>query len=177
MPEQYAATDKRTGLEVAVTGDFPPGPDDRIRIARTTTLFTRLMSTILSNTSESERLDQFKAIETQLEIAEALIRGDFSEVQRLLRATMERMGITKEQLDDLASRIIDEFGGSENIPSDLKGVLDFAASPPADAPPVDTFDGEIAGADGPSEGTDDQDSGEQDGEGDGAIELGPPSLN
>jgi hypothetical protein len=46
MPEQYAATDKRTGLEVAVTGEFPPAADDRIRIARTTTLFTRLMSTI-----------------------------------------------------------------------------------------------------------------------------------
>ena len=24
MPEQYVASDKRTGLEVAVTGEFPP---------------------------------------------------------------------------------------------------------------------------------------------------------
>ena len=43
MPEQYAATDTRTGLEVVVTGDFPEDPDDRVRIARTTTLFTRLI--------------------------------------------------------------------------------------------------------------------------------------
>jgi hypothetical protein len=55
MAEQYAATDKRTGLEVAVTGDFPPHHDDRIRIARTTTLFTRLMSTILATENETER--------------------------------------------------------------------------------------------------------------------------
>ena len=48
MAEQYVARDKRTDLEIQVTGDFPPHPDDRIRIARTTTLFTRLMSTILS---------------------------------------------------------------------------------------------------------------------------------
>ena len=47
MPEQYVATDKRSGLEVAVTGDFPEHPDDRVRIARTCTLFTRLVATIL----------------------------------------------------------------------------------------------------------------------------------
>ena len=64
MPEQYAATDTRSGLEVAVTGEFPPHHDDRIRIARTTTLFTRLMSTILSTENETERRERFHAIVT-----------------------------------------------------------------------------------------------------------------
>ncbi len=111
MSEQYVASDKRTGLEVAVTGDFPPHPDDRVRIARTVTLFTRLMSTILSTESESQRRERFMAIETQLEMADALIREDMGEVQRLLHSTMEKMGVTKEQLDELARRIIEEFGG------------------------------------------------------------------
>ena len=35
MSEQYAARDKRTGLEVTVTGEFPPHPDDRIRMETT----------------------------------------------------------------------------------------------------------------------------------------------
>ena len=113
MPEQYVATDKRTGLEVSVTGDFPPHHDDRIRIARTSTLFTRLMSTILGNPSEAERRDQFIAIETQLELAEALIRGDMKEVQTLLQATLERMGLGPEELDEAARRILQEFGDGQ----------------------------------------------------------------
>ena len=28
MTEQYVASDKRTGVEVSVTGEFPPHPDD-----------------------------------------------------------------------------------------------------------------------------------------------------
>lgn len=123
MPEQYVATDKRTGLEVAVTGEFPPHHDDRIRIARTCTLFTRLLATILSNDSESDRREQFVAIETQLELAEALIRGDLTEVQRLLRQTMERMGMGPEQLDEVARRIIREFG--EEGPPDLRNLGDL----------------------------------------------------
>lgn len=110
MPEQYVASDKRTGLEVQVTGEFPPHQDDRIRIARTTQLFTRLMSTILATASESDRRERFHAVETQLELAEALIREDMDEVQRLMRQTMEKMGINKEQLDELAKRIIDQLG-------------------------------------------------------------------
>lgn len=113
MPEQYAATDRRTGLEVTVTGEFPPHPEDRVRIARTTTLFTRLMSTILSTANEFERRQGFIAVETQLELADALIRGDLEEVQRLLRQTMERMGITPEQLEEIARRIMEQLGGSE----------------------------------------------------------------
>lgn len=114
MPEQYAASDKRTGLEVAVTGDFPPHHEDRIRIARTTTLFTKLMSTILATESESQRRERFVAVETQLELADALIREDVGEVQRLMQQTMEKMGISKEQLDELARRIIDQFGQGED---------------------------------------------------------------
>ncbi len=134
MPEQYVATDKRTGLEVAVTGEFPNHHDDRIRIARTTTLFTRLMATILGNTSESERREQFVAIETQLELAEALIRGDLEEVQRLLQQTMERMGIGPDQLDEVARRIIREFG--EDGPPDLGSLNDLRSDPPP-PPPLD----------------------------------------
>ncbi len=115
MAEQYAATDKRTGLEVAVTGDFPPHQDDRIRIARTTTLFTRLMSTILTTENDTERRERFHAIETQLEMAEALIRQDMPEVQRLMKTTLEKMGITPEQMDDMARRILDQIreGGGD----------------------------------------------------------------
>jgi DNA-binding GntR family transcriptional regulator len=115
MPEQYAATDKRTGLEVAVTGEFPPHHDDRIRIARTTTLFTRLMSTILATENETERRERFLAIETQLELADALIRQDMEEVQRLMRATLEKMGITPEQMDEMARKILDQLreGGGD----------------------------------------------------------------
>jgi len=115
MAEQYVASDKRTGLEVAVTGDFPPHHEDRIRIARTCTLFTRLMATILSTESESRRRERFMAVETQLEMADALIREDLDEVQRLMQQTMEKMGVSKEQLDELTRRIIDQLGG-ENPP-------------------------------------------------------------
>ena len=121
MPEQYAATDKRTGLEVAVTGEFPPHHDDRIRIARTTTLFTRLMSTILATENETERRERFHAVETQLELADALIRQDMEEVQRLMRTTLERMGITPEQMDEMAKKILDQL---------REGGTDFPEFPP-----------------------------------------------
>ena len=117
MPEQYVASDKRTGLEVAVTGTFPPHPDDRVRIARTCTLFTRLMATILATESESMRRERFLAIETQLEMAEALIREDLQEVQRLLQGVMEKMGVNKDELDEIARRIISELGGDDPLPS------------------------------------------------------------
>lgn len=116
MAEQYAATDKRTGLEVAVTGDFPPHHDDRIRIARTTTLFTRLMSTILATENESERRERFHAIETQLELAEALIRQDMEEVQRLMKTTLEKMGITPEQMDEMTRKILDQLRDGGDFP-------------------------------------------------------------
>lgn len=118
MSEQYAARDKRTGLEITVTGEFPPHPDDRIRIARTTTLFTRLMSTILSTENETERRERFLAIETQLELAEALIRQDMAEVQRLMQQTLERMGISPEEMDEMARKILEQLrdGGDFELP-------------------------------------------------------------
>jgi hypothetical protein len=128
MSEQYVSTDKRTGLEVAVTGEFPPHPQDRIRIARTTNLFTRLTSTILAMGSESERREAFIAVETQMELAEAMIRQDMEEVRRLLQETLQRMGVSQDQMreiqDELRRRLGDMGGGM----SDLFG-------PPEELPP------------------------------------------
>ena len=135
MPEQYAATDKRTGLEVAVTGEFPPAADDRIRIARTTTLFTRLMSTILSTESEMMRRERFHAVETQLELAEALIREDMDEVQRLMRQTLEKMGITPDQLDEMAKQLLDQLRENPDMASELGLDPDFNLDP--GAPPAE----------------------------------------
>jgi DNA/RNA-binding domain of Phe-tRNA-synthetase-like protein len=110
MPEQYVATDKRTGLEVQVTGDFPDHPQDRIRIARTTNLFTRLTSTILSMEHESERREAFVAVETQMELAEALIRRDMQEVQRLLQETFQKMGVSPEQMREIEDELRRRLG-------------------------------------------------------------------
>jgi hypothetical protein len=128
VPEQYAATDKRTGLEVAVTGEFPAHHEDRIRIARTTTLFTRLMSTILATENETERRERFIAVETQLEMADALIQQNMEEVQRLMRTTLERMGISSEQMDDMARKLIDQL---------REGGADFPEFPPPTEPTED----------------------------------------
>src|SRR3972149_6649520 len=110
MPEHYVASDKRTGLEVAVTGDFPNHPQDRIRIARTTNLFTRLAATILAMPQESERREAFVAVETQLELADALIRHDMEEGQRLVQATLQRLGITPEQMRAIEEEIRRRLG-------------------------------------------------------------------
>lgn len=122
MPNQYVAADTRTGLEVQVTGTFPEDPDDRVRIARTTNLFTRLMGTILATESAAERRERFRAIETQLEVAEALVRGDFAEVQRLVRETLHQMGVTEDQLREVEQQLreqMERFGG--NPPPGLFG--------------------------------------------------------
>jgi hypothetical protein len=110
MPEQYVATDKRTGLEVSVTGNFPDHPQDRIRIARTANLFTKLTSTILEMDQESDRREAFIAVETQMEMAEALIRKDMAEVSRLLHETLQRMGVTPEQMTEIEEEIRKRFG-------------------------------------------------------------------
>ncbi len=110
MPEQYVATDKRTGLEVQVTGNFPDHPQDRIRIARTANLFTRLTSTILEMEHESDRREAFIAVETQMEMAEALIRKDMEEVSRLLHETLQRMGISPDQMREMEDEIRRRFG-------------------------------------------------------------------
>ena len=127
MPQQYHATDSDTGLEVTVTGEFPPDPDDRVRIARTSNLFTRLMATILSTENDYERRERFKAIETQLELADALIRGDAQEVQQLIRSTLNSMGISEEQLREAQEQIraqLESIGGDPSALESLFGGLE-----------------------------------------------------
>ncbi len=132
MPDQYVATDKRTGFEVSVTGDFPEHPDDRMRIARTTTLFTRLMSTLLQRDDTQRRLG-FRAIETQLELADALIRQDHAEVQRLVRETLTSMGVGEDQLRELAQRLTEASGLDPRIAEELGKA--FGLEPPIEAEP------------------------------------------
>jgi hypothetical protein len=125
VPEEYVATDKRSGLAVTVRGDFPDHPQERIRIARTANLFTKLTSTILAMDNESERREAFIAVETQMELAEALIRHDNEEVQRLLQETLSRLGITPEQLQDIEEEIKRRLG-------DLGNPGDTPLAPPED---------------------------------------------
>lgn len=127
MPDQYIAADKRTGLEVSITGNFPEQPQDRIRIARTANLFTRLTSTILEMEQESERREAFIAVETQMELAEALIRRDGVEVQRLLEETLKRMGVSPDQMHDIEEEIRRRLG-------DLGGDLPTSEDPPPGEP-------------------------------------------
>lgn len=133
MPHQYASKDPRTGLEVQVTGDFPEDPDDRVRIARTTNLFTRLMSTILATENQTERRERFKAIETQLEVADALVRGDMQEVQDLVRGTLKNMGISDDQLHEVERQLRAQLEqlGEGNLPPGFP----WGATPPEDEPP------------------------------------------
>ncbi len=134
MAQQYVATDKRTGFEVSVTGQFPEHPDDRMRIARTTTLFTRLMSTLLEKEETQRRLG-FRAIETQLELADALIRQDHSEVQRLVRETLATMGVNEDQLRELAQRLRDAGGLDPAVARELGRA--FGLDPDEPAPPIE----------------------------------------
>lgn len=124
MAEQYVARDKNTGFEVSVTGDFPEHPDDRMRIARTTTLFTRLMSTLLQR-DEAQRRIGFRAIETQLELADALIRQDHAEVQRLVRETLTSMGVSEDQLRELAQRLAEAGGLDPRVAQELSRAFGF----------------------------------------------------
>ena len=124
MAEQYVARDKNTGFEVSVTGDFPEHPDDRMRIARTTTLFTRLMSTLLQR-DEAQRRIGFRAIETQLELADALIRQDHAEVQRLVRETLTSMGVSEDQLRELAQRLAEAGGLDPRVAEELSRAFGF----------------------------------------------------
>ncbi len=140
MPQQYHAADSETGLEVEVTGEFPADPDDRVRIARTTNLFTRLMSTILSTENDYERRERFKAIETQLELADALIRGDTAEVQQLMRSTLTSMGVTEEQLREAQEQIrkqLESMGGDPSALESLFGTSSEAPSEPDDLPTLE----------------------------------------
>ena len=142
MAEQYVARDKNTGFEVSVTGDFPEHPDDRMRIARTTTLFTRLMSTLLQR-DEAQRRIGFRAIETQLELADALIRQDHAEVQRLVRETLTSMGVSEDQLRELAQRLAEAGGLDPRVAQELSRAFGFEGdalemeAEPADEPTDD----------------------------------------
>ena len=129
MAEQYVARDRETGFEVTVTGDFPEHPDDRMRIARTTTLFTKLMSTLLQRDEGQRRLG-FRAIESQLEIADALIRQDHSEVQRLVRETLTSMGVSEDQLREMAQRLAEASGLDPQVARELSRA--FGLEPPLD---------------------------------------------
>ena len=124
MADQYVARDRETGFEVTVTGDFPEHPDDRMRIARTTTLFTKLMSTLLQR-DESMRRMGFRAIETQLEIADALIRQDHNEVQRLVRETLTSMGVSEDQLREMAQRLAEASGLDPRVAQELSRAFGF----------------------------------------------------
>ncbi len=139
MPQQYVATDSRSGLQVAVTADFPEDPADRVRIARTSTLFTRLMATILGTAEEQERRARFRAVETQLEIAEALISGDQARVRELIRASLQQMGISEEQLAEAEREIRERLAelGKDVPEGALWNLLgeDDAEGPDEDADP------------------------------------------
>lgn len=124
MADQYVARDRETGFEVSVTGEFPEHPDDRMRIARTTTLFTKLMSTLLQR-DESQRRMGFRAIETQLEIADALIRQDHAEVQRLVRETLTSMGVSEDQLREMAQRLAEASGLDPRVAQELSRAFGF----------------------------------------------------
>ena len=158
MPQQYVATDKETGVEVSVTGEFPPDPEDRVRIARTSTLFTRLMATLLSK-PESERRTGFRAVETQLELADALIRQDVQEVQRLLRDTMATMGITQEHLEDLARQLHQLGSLDESTVEELRRALGLPPDPAGDNlatdNPVSDEDIDRGADDGPTDSSPD----------------------
>lgn len=139
MAEQYVARDKNTGFEVSVTGDFPEHPDDRMRIARTTTLFTRLMSTLLQR-DEAQRRVGFRAIETQLELADALIRQDHAEVQRLVRETLTSMGVSEDQLRELAQRLAEAGGLDPRVAQELSRAFGLEADAlEIEAEPTDDF--------------------------------------
>ena len=105
MAQEYVASDSRTGLEVTVKGEFPPHPDDRVRIARTTNLFTQLMATILATSNETDRRQLFISLESALEIADALARQDMEAVNQLVQQFFSRNGLTPEQLQEMLTEL------------------------------------------------------------------------
>lgn len=116
MPSEYQATDTRTEFSVTVRGEFPPHPDDRVRIARTTNLFTQLMATILATENETDRRQLFVSLETALEIADALARQDMEAVSRLVQDFLTKHGLTPEQLQQMLRDL-----GMDEPPPQLEG--------------------------------------------------------
>jgi hypothetical protein len=109
MASQYVATDKASGLEVAITGEFPPTPEDRIHLARTANLFTRLLAAALATSDDTLRRELFTHLETQLELAAALIKEDFAEVTRLMQEMMSRIGLTPEKMQEMANELAEQL--------------------------------------------------------------------
>jgi hypothetical protein len=109
MADQYVATDKPSGLEVAITGQFPAAPEDRIHLARTANLFTRLLAAGLATENETERRELFTHLEAQLELAAALIKQDFEEVTRLMQEMLTRIGLTPEKMEEMAKELADQL--------------------------------------------------------------------
>ena len=77
------------------------------------------MATILSTENEYERRERFKAIETQLELADALIRNAGDEVQELIRSTLTSMGLTDEQLKEAQDQLRSQLESIGSDPSAL----------------------------------------------------------
>ena len=109
MADQYVATDKESGLEVSITGQFPPVPEDRIHLARTANLFTKLLAAGLATPNDSERRELFTHLETQLELAAALIKQDMEEVSRLMQEMLSRMGLTPERMEEMAKELSEQL--------------------------------------------------------------------
>jgi len=108
MPNQYVATDTSTGLEVTVTGEFPEDPEDRVRIARTSTLFTRLMATILAMEDATPRREGFRAVETQLELDKFQDEVENVPADRLKRIAPEQafsVSMVKKRVDDFEKEV------------------------------------------------------------------------
>src|SRR5713226_4451329 len=109
MADQYVATDKQSGLEVSITGTFPAAKEDRIHLARTANLFTRLLAAGLATSNDTERRELFTHLETQLELAAALVKQDFEEVQRLMQEMLNRMGLTPERMEEMAKDLAEQL--------------------------------------------------------------------
>lgn len=105
MPQQYTATDTRTGLQVTLQGDFPPDPDDRIRIAATTNLFTRLMASVLATENATDRRGLFRSLEMALEWADAAARQDAERMGEVIQRFLNELGITPEQIQEMVRRL------------------------------------------------------------------------
>jgi len=109
MADQYIATDKQSGLEIAITGQFPAAPEDRIHVARTVNLFTKLMAAGLATSNDSERRELFTHLESQLELAAALVKQDFNEVSRLMQEMLTRIGLTPEKMEEMAKELAEQL--------------------------------------------------------------------
>ena len=132
MAQQYVATDTRTGFKVEITGDFPPEKDDRIRIAATTNLFTRLMATVLSTPGPEERRGLFRSLEMALEWAEAAIRQDAEAMGLIMQRFLAEAGVTQDQVEDLVRRLQEE---GALPPEMMAGANPFSTMPDASLEP------------------------------------------